>query len=198
MVKFELALSILKKEYQSINRDILRFDLQYNGYHVYFLYKPTIIEGGKDLFVFNAYVDNTFICQPLNFINGTLKTRIAKKIYFIFWKICPFPDNFFSEVNRKIIEYTVTFTHSNFNEMNDNFNLFHQYFPSLKFDKPYFWRFTSLPKGKTMSSEMEKKLRISYGLSSKVIFLLQNSRRTAQFTSDYQKEKNINIAVLSL
>lgn len=43
MVNFELSLSILKKEYIKANREILRFDFQYNGYHIYFLYKPTLI-----------------------------------------------------------------------------------------------------------------------------------------------------------
>ena len=198
MVNFELSLSILKKEYVKANREILRFDFQYNGYHIYFLYKPTLIEDGKDLFVFNAYVDNIFICQPLNFINNILKARINEDIYLKFWKIYPSPDKFFSEVNTKIIESTVNFTYSNFNKMNENFDTFHQQFPNLEFDKPYFWRFTSLPKGKNMSYEMEKKLRISCGLSSKIIFLLKKSRRTAQFTLDPQKEKSIKIAALSL
>ncbi|WP_302820979.1 hypothetical protein [Fusobacterium ulcerans] len=198
MVNFENVLPILKEQYNRLQPEILRFDFQYNGYHIYFLYKPTLIEDGKDLFVFNAYVDNIFICQPLNFIKNILKTRIAEDIYLTFWKICPSPDKFFSEVNTKIIESTVNFMHSNLNEMNENFNAFHQQFPDLEFDKPYFWRFTSLPKGKNMSSEMEKKLRISCGLSSKIIFLLKKSRRTAQFTLNPQREKSIKIAVLSL
>lgn len=198
MVDFELSLPILKKEYNNLNREILRFDFQYNGYHIFFLYKPTLINEGKDLFIFNAYIDNNFICQPLNFIKNNLKTRINEEIYLNFWKICPSPDKFFSEVNMKIIESTVNFTHSNFDEMNDNFNAFHQQFPTLEFDKPYFWRFTSLSKGRNMSSGMEKKLRISYGLSSKIIFLLKKSRRTAQFVLDPQREKNIKIAIQSL
>lgn len=198
MINFENALSILKKEYFKINKEILRFDFHYNNYHIYFLYRPTFIEDGRDLFIFNAYVDNSFICQPLNFINNVLKTRINKDIYLKFWKICPSPDKFFSDVNVKIMESTINFSYSNFNEINISFSIFNQHYPSLEFDKPYFWRFVSLPKDKSMSSEMEKKLRISYGLSSKIIFLLKKTRRTAQFTLDPKKEKSINIALSSL
>lgn len=198
MVNFELSLPILKKEYINTNREILRFDFQYNGYHIFFLYKPTLFENGKDLFIFNAYVGKTFICQPLNFIENNLKTRINDEIYLKFWKVCPSPDIFFSEVNKKIIESTVTFSHSTFTEMNENFNIFHKQFPELEFDKPYFWRFMSLPKDKNMSSGMEKKLKISYGLSSEVISLLKDSGRTAQFVLEPQREKKIEIAIQSL
>jgi|GEM_PF-2167399 hypothetical protein len=198
MINFENVLSILKKEYFKINREILRFDFHYNSYHIYFLYRPTFIEDGQDLFVFNAYVDNSFICQPLNFINNILKTRINEDIYLKFWKICPSPDKFFSDVKTKIIESTVNFSYSTFDEMNTSFNIFHQEYPSLEFDKPYFWRFVSLPKDKNMSPEMEKKLKISYGLSYEVISLLKKTRRTAQFTLNPQKEKSINIALSSL
>lgn len=86
MVNFENVLPILKEQYNRLQPEILRFDFQYNGYHIYFLYKPTLIEDGKDLFVFNAYVDNIFICQPLNFIKNILKTRIAEDIYLTFGK----------------------------------------------------------------------------------------------------------------
>lgn len=197
MISFELSLPILKREYANINREILRFDFQYNGYHIYFLYKPTLIEGGKDLFVFNADVKGNFICQPLVFTDNKISTRINDEIYLIFYNINRTPNKFFSEVNQKIIDSEVNYTYSTAKEMTEKFDNFHIKFPNLKFDKPFFWRFTSLPKGKDMSSGMEKKLSDN-GLTNFQIKFLQTIRRTAQFTLKSKWERNIHINLENL
>lgn len=194
MINFEQSLPILKREYANINREILRFDFQYNGYHIYFLYKPTIIENGKDLFVFNAYVKGNFICQPLVLIDNQISAFINNKIYFIFCKICSTPSIFFRDISKKIIANEVNYTHLTAKEMKKSFDDFHKKFPELEFDKPFFWRFFSLTKGEKMSFEMREKL-LDNGLTNSQLEFLQSIRRSAQFTLMPNWEKNIHIAL---
>lgn len=189
MVNFSDALVILKEHYNCLQPEILRFDFQYNNHHIFFFYKPTLIEDGKDLFIFNAYIHDTFICQTLYFSNKKLITSIDNKIFFLFRKISPTPTNFFEIVKSKIINNEINFKTSNLHEMKKYFNTFQKKFPNLEADKPYFWRLITA----TMSFKMETKLTKLYHLSTKEIIFLKKLKKTAQFTLDPQKEKNIKI-----
>ena len=193
MVNFELSLPILKKNYVDINREILRFDFQYNSYQIYFLYRPTLVEGGKGLFVFNADVDGNFICQPLAFVDNKISASINPEIFQDFFKISNLPTIFFNDVNNKILTGNVIYTHSTSREMIDNFNAFYEKFPKIEVDKPFFWRFTT----QKMSPKMENKL-FNNGLTKNQIYFLKEAGRTAQFTFKASSERNILIALNTL
>lgn len=191
MVNFENVLPILKEQYNHLQPEILRFDFQYNGYHIFFFYKPTLIKDGTDLFIFNAYVGNNLICQPLYFFKNELITSIDDKICPIFWKISPTPTEFFENVKSKIINNEINFEASNLHEMEESFDTFKQQFPKHEI-KPYFWR---LRKSDVMSPKIESKLIRLYNLTYKEISFLKKLKKTAQFTLDPKKEKNIKIVL---
>ncbi|MHD0319047.1 hypothetical protein [Fusobacterium sp. THCT1E2] len=191
MVNFENVLPILKEQYNRLQPEILRFDFQYNGYHIFFFYKPTLIKDGTDLFIFNAYVANNLICQSLYFLNDELITSIDNEIFLIFRKISPTPTEFFEAISSKIINNEINFEASNLHEMEESFDTFKQQFPKLEVEKPYFWRLTTA----TMSPKIETKLIRLYNLTYKEISFLKKLEKTAQFTLDPQKEKNIKIAL---
>lgn len=186
MINFENVLSILKKEYFKINREILRFDFLYNNFHIFFFYKPTLIKNGKDMFVFNADINNVIISKPLYFHNDVfLITSIPREIFRYFLEISSKPSSFFEDVKEKILNNKVNYAPSNIQEVKISYNSFINNFPEFKTDKPYFWRLTTAK----MSDLMEEKLRNNYKLNSQQIQFLKDNNKTAQFTHNPAKER---------
>jgi len=186
MINFENTLSILKKEYFKINREILRFDFLYNNFHIFFFYKPTLIKNGKDMFVFNADINNVIISKPLYFHNDVfLITSIPREIFRYFLEISPKPSSFFEDVKEKILNNQVNYASSNIREVENSYNTFINNFPNFKMDKPYFWRLTTA----RMSPLIEEKLKNNYNITNQQIKFLKDNNKTAQFTHNPAKER---------
>lgn len=187
MIDFEDVLKILEREYTSSNSEVLRFDLQYNGYHIFFLFRPSLVKGGEPLFIFNAYIDKNFICQVMEFDKNRLSTRIKNEVYFLFRKISTKNTVFFEDIKVKLIENRVNFHSSTNRDLKNSFSNLQNLFPDSEREKPFFWRLTTA----TMSKEIEDKLVVKYCLTKADLQFLRDIGKTAQFTDDLTKENNI-------
>lgn len=186
MINFENVLKTLKRNYAHQNCEVLRFDFLYNNFHIFFFYKPTLIKNGKDMFIFNADINNVIISKPLYFHNDVfLITSIPREIFRYFLEISPKPSSFFEDVKEKILNNKVNYAPSNIQEVKISYNSFINNFPEFKTDKPYFWRLTTAK----MSDLMEEKLRNNYKLNSQQIQFLKDNNKTAQFTHNPAKER---------
>lgn len=191
MIDLKNSIDILKEQYLASNAEILRFDLQYNNFHIFFFYRPKSKERYKELLIFNAYIEEVLISKPLyqHQKENKLITSIPNDLYQYFKKLGTNPDNFFSVIIEKIINNDINYNSSSIQEVANNHTLFIQNFRNYEADKPYFWRFYSA----RMSSLIEKKL-IFYGATKEEIEYLKRNNITAQFTHDPRKEKELIIS----
>lgn len=186
MLNFETVLKTLKRNYAHQDCEVLRFDFLYNNFHIFFFYKPTLIKNGKDMFVFNADINNVIISKPLYFHNDVfLITSIPREIFRYFLEISPKPSLFFEDVKEKILNNQVNYASSNVREVENVYNTFVNVFPNFQIDKPYFWRLTTA----RMSSLMEEKLKNNYKVTDQQIKFLKDNNKTAQFTHNPAKER---------
>ena len=125
MINFETVLKTLKRNYAHQDCEVLRFDFLYNNFHIFFFYKPTLIKNGKDMFVFNADINNVIISKPLYFHNDVfLITSIPREIFRYFLEISPKPSSFFEDVKEKILNNQVNYASSNIREVENSYNTF--------------------------------------------------------------------------
>lgn len=190
MIDLKNTLEILENKYQLLNCETLRFDLEYNRYHVFFFYKPSLIQSGHDMFIFNADIEGVLISLPLYFYKNNLITSIPNQIYIShFYKLCVSPPIFFEYILEKILSRKITYTSEKLKNVKDTYQQFIQNFKKFKGYKPYFWRFRT----DNMSIPMEKKLLQNRLLTKKEIEYLKANHLTTQFTHDPTKERELAI-----
>lgn len=194
MIDFKESLKILKNTYKQLECEVLRIDFRYNNFHIFFFYKPTLIDNGHDLLVFNAYIEDTLISIPLYFKeNFQLITSIPKELYSYISKINNYPSKIFEEVDIKIKKNNLEYARTNINLVRETHTEFTRKFSKFEPDKPYFWRLRT----SRMSTLIEKKL-LNYGVTPEQIKFLKSINQTAQFTYDALRENDIQIKLRKL